>query len=915
LASPTAWHRHVDIPPHSERIEEPLRGEHALEAEEGLLLSAEGQCRVTVLATTYRLLFIPAVTAAGGGSGEPLDVAGSERSRDSSERLGGEVGDVLRESQRSRAGTLDSAAGTLDSAAGTLDSAAGTLDSAAGTRQPGEGSEDEEEDEEMVVVQRTVASPEAGGELQQLPLGMILQLEVTTSITDPLPAAPSLAQPSPAVCLCIASQVHSGREHPQWPGGRLVLGSKDCRSVQIVFSTHSGLKNVQRHIQRLSFDSGAGGTFSLAYGAGPISEPNPKWSIFSNIWSAGPISEPSHKHCDYVRREAARQQVDAEEWTLDHESNRDWQLCGSYPEFVVLPVFRPQLAEHDPHMAAVAGYRTQERFPALSWKRPGKGPVLMRSSQPRVGYKSAECPQDIASLRLVASFWQGRLVVIDARGEIAGVLNRVRGGGFEDVDAYSGEGFELSLEHMAIDNIHEVRSSFFKLYKCCSEKAHKRSWSHHVAKSRWLEHLCSIIKAAVRVAAILDTTHGGGSSVLVHCSDGWDRTPQLVALAQILLDPYYRTMEGFEALVEKDWLGFGHCFADRGCQGRGSDAFSPVFLQWVDCVHQCIYQFPRAFEYTEEYLVAMMDAVYSCRFGTFCFNSDRERKGSRLQEVTESFWAWAEGEARARDFLNESYRPDPSVLQPNFTTSLRVWTKYYLRFSRVGDRDPAEEERERLLLRNTELESLCVVCQLVEEVVSGVQLALLEKRYQAEIAAGVATEETRKKEWYKIRVEHEDKSSALQTEAQQAKDRIAVLESENFALRARVEQLGRQPSPSSATPPSPAPPPAESAVLSARQEPPAATAASSPSLPGSASPSLSPRSSLGLMRSSSGNWVPDDAAQACQICKKSFSMFKRKHHCRDCGGVVCGDCSRGQLLLEGKMQRACDRCKAASGRQ
>lgn len=31
--------------------------------------------------------------------------------------------------------------------------------------------------------------------------------------------------------------------------------------------------------------------------------------------------------------------------------------------------------------------------------------------------------------------------------------------------------------------------------------------------------------------------------VLVHCSDGWDRTPQIVALAELLLDPYYRTIE------------------------------------------------------------------------------------------------------------------------------------------------------------------------------------------------------------------------------------------------------------------------------------------------------------------------------------------------------------------------------------
>lgn len=35
-----------------------------------------------------------------------------------------------------------------------------------------------------------------------------------------------------------------------------------------------------------------------------------------------------------------------------------------------------------------------------------------------------------------------------------------------------------------------------------------------------------------------------GVSVLVHCSDGWDRTAQACSVASILLDPNYRTIRG-----------------------------------------------------------------------------------------------------------------------------------------------------------------------------------------------------------------------------------------------------------------------------------------------------------------------------------------------------------------------------------
>lgn len=66
------------------------------------------------------------------------------------------------------------------------------------------------------------------------------------------------------------------------------------------------------------------------------------------------------------------------------------------------------------------------------------------------------------------------------------------------------------------------------------------SWLSALESTRWLQHLSVMLKAATLVCSAVERE---ARPVLVHCSDGWDRTPQIVALAKILLDPYYRTLE------------------------------------------------------------------------------------------------------------------------------------------------------------------------------------------------------------------------------------------------------------------------------------------------------------------------------------------------------------------------------------
>ena len=34
-------------------------------------------------------------------------------------------------------------------------------------------------------------------------------------------------------------------------------------------------------------------------------------------------------------------------------------------------------------------------------------------------------------------------------------------------------------------------------------------------------------------------------------------------------------------------------------------------------------------------------------------------------------------------------------------------------------------------------------------------------------------------------------------------------------------------------------------------------------------------------------WVHDADVHHCMICESDFGFFKRKHHCRACGSVVC----------------------------
>jgi myotubularin-related protein 1/2 len=242
-------------------------------------------------------------------------------------------------------------------------------------------------------------------------------------------------------------------------------------------------------------------------------------------------------------------------------------------------------------------------------------------------------------VQLVAATTGGcsTLVIADARPQVAAFGNTVMGAGYEQIDRY-----KVAVEFLGIDNIHAVRDAYRRLCDLCAPRPAADGDLHYwagVSATRWLEHVLRVLQGSVRVAGLMEAGH----SVLVHCSDGWDRTSQLTSLAMLLLDEHYRTLRGFATLVEKEWVAAGHQFRTRSSHGqRGfwSGHCSPVFLQWLDCVRCVQRHYPAAFEFNEALLVFLAEHVFSCRYGTFLFDSERELIAAGARERTLSVWSF-----------------------------------------------------------------------------------------------------------------------------------------------------------------------------------------------------------------------------------------------------------------------------------
>lgn len=495
------------------------------------------------------------------------------------------------------------------------------------------------------------------------------------------------------------------------------------------------------------------------------------------------------------RRQGISEKLPDKGWRIT-KINNDYAFCDTYPSLLVVP------SKISDNVLKYAGdFRSRSRIPVLSYLHPVNNCTITRSSQPLAGITRRSNVQDETLVAASFSSWSpggndeiasslgqpfggnggavldsesmgsghyedelvsrsaaiydektgSRLVygcqqtnlIVDARPTINAMVNQVQGMGSENMDRYP---FARKC-FLSIENIHVVRNSLHKVVDVLkdSDLSPLPPSRDALQQSGWLRHIHSILDGASMIARRVGIRH---SHVLIHCSDGWDRTSQLSALAQAMLDPYYRTLDGFIVLVEKDWLSFGHMFRLRsghlnhedwfviqqdslaGGRAHASDydgrndaiqnvingarrffnqtrdeadpsaiseaasgkvvddeattpkMVSPIFHQFLDCTYQLLRQYPNRFEFNERFLRRLLYHLYSCQYGTFLYNSEKQRHDARVSERTSSVWDYFL--CRRHEFTNPDYdsviddreRGRERILLPDLD-DIRWWHQFF----------------------------------------------------------------------------------------------------------------------------------------------------------------------------------------------------------------------------------------------
>jgi hypothetical protein len=448
----------------------------------------------------------------------------------------------------------------------------------------------------------------------------------------------------PAVSIPLTSILDVKYKTSDSSGLGIDVKTKDCRFFQF-FCTDDGssrLTNVPKLIQSIVFQLGAHQYFAMQCASLSVEDT--------------PIYSPE--------KELERWQIFTPKYAVNR-ANSNFLFCATYPEHLLLPA-----GVSDDTLVGAAKFRDKNRIPVLSWASAAGGSIW-RSSQPKSSLLNRSS-DDEELLRQI-----GVKYIIDCRPMLNAYANIAHGAGVESLGNYH-PGIELWFA--SIQNIHHVRDAWEKMFALSQRQSggNETGWFAGLDATGWYDLLVSILRAST---VLVEKVSVGNLDVLCRCSHGLDRTPQVVSLAMLCLDPYYRTIEGFGVLIEKEWVSMGHRFRTRNCLGQvPSDETSQIFFQWIECVYQLVMQHRDSFEFTPTYLMLVFQGMLSSRFGNFLFDCEADRKVH--QHPLPSIWPYLWSIKHI--FENRNYVHSNDPLEIDFRmAALRTFNEIWINTNRI----------------------------------------------------------------------------------------------------------------------------------------------------------------------------------------------------------------------------------------
>eukprot|EP00731_Ephydatia_muelleri_P016592 Em0009g1016a len=226
-------------------------------------------------------------------------------------------------------------------------------------------------------------------------------------------------------------------------------------------------------------------------------------------------------------KELSRLGITGDQWRVT-EANKRFSICASLSPYFVCPTNIT-----DTTLEYAATLHAQNRLPVWCWSHPQTGVNLTRASV-SVAQEQDEAPDP------------GLMYAITMARQIE-----------KQVEARRIERFHINSH---CGSVRDVAKAFSKLQELCMPFSITqlgeldKQWYASLGDSRWYHIVSSCLALAKEIAAMLCTRK---RSAMIFEDEGRDLSCVTSSLVQLMVDPYFRSISGFEAIIQKEWVAMG----------------------------------------------------------------------------------------------------------------------------------------------------------------------------------------------------------------------------------------------------------------------------------------------------------------------------------------------------------------------